>query len=434
MNKRAERIEAEIRAKRLALFEEQIKPHEFVVPHYEGYSITNLASSILAALGLEPLHSPLPQGILPQKPVRQAVLFLIDALGYQQLLRFLEREPSSFWARLIAQGHFSPLTSVFPSTTATALASLHTGLTPQEHGIVGFRLFLRELGLIANLLRLKPVFDPENDRLFKMNLKPRALLGVPTIHERLKQAGVSSYVLIPRPYTQSGLSQMLSPQATQIVPFSSLSDLIVRLRKLLETLHERGERAFVFAYWDALDAIAHERGPETDEWHLELKTLAFALEQGLFAGAGANAGWLYETLFLLTSDHGQLPVLPKERVMHLRRYPSLVRRLRLSPTGEYRATYLYAKPDALRELEEGLRRRFGEQLVVVRSQDALKSGLFGPPSGQGRVHPETPERLGDLIAIPKGPQALYWPYDPFELVGRHGGLSDEEMLVPLIAL
>jgi len=62
----------------------------------------------------------------------------------------------------------------------------------------------------------------------------------------------------------------------------------------------------------------------------------------------------------------------------------------------------------------------------------LEAGLFGPP--RGRTHPETLERLGDLIAIPRGRQALYWPYDPFELKGRHGGLSDEEMLVPLIAL
>ncbi len=429
MSELAERIEAEIRAKRLAPFEGQVEPGEFVVPHYEGYSIVNLINAVLARLGLEPPGPPLPRGLLPERPVRRVVLLLIDALGYRQLLRTLEREPDSFWARLVARGRLSPLTSVFPSTTVVALASLHTGLTPREHGVVGFRLFLRELGLIANLLRLKPTFDPEDDRLFRMGLTPRALLGAPTIHERLERAGVPSYVLIPRPYARSGLSRMLNPRAARLLPYASLADLMTQLRALLTTLEGRGERAFVFAYWDALDAVAHERGPETDAWRLELRTLAFALEQGLFPGGVAP---LDGTLVLITSDHGQLPAPPKERVLQLKRHPGLTRRLRLAPTGEYRACYLHAKPDALRELEAGLKERFGDELVVVRSRDALEAGLFGPP--HGRTHPETPERLGDLIAIPRGRQALYWPYDPFELKGRHGGLSDEEMLVPLIAL
>jgi predicted AlkP superfamily pyrophosphatase or phosphodiesterase len=308
-----------------------------------------------------------------------------------------------------------------------ALTTLQTGLPPQEHGIVGYRLFLKELGLIANLLRLKPVADPEGDRLLKMGLRPGAFLGTSTVHERLKRGDVRSFVMIDRRYAESGLSRMLSPKAASIVPFHGASDMAVQIRKLLKP---PVERAFVFAYWDALDAIAHEYGPETEEWDAELKTLAFALEQGLFHDL--EAPWLRDTLVLLLADHGQLRVLPKERVVHLKRYPSLVKRLRLSPTGEYRAAYLYAKPGALRDLEEGLRGRFAEELVVLRSEEALAAGLFGPPGG--RVHPETRDRLGDLVVVPRGPQALYWPYDAFDLVGRHGGLTDEEMLVPLIAL
>jgi len=75
-------------------------------------------------------------------------------------------------------------------------------------------------------------------------------------------------------------------------------------------------------------------GPETDAWRLELRTLAFALEQGLFAG---DATPLDGTLLLITSDHGQLPAPPKEQVLKLKRYPGLTGRLRFAPTGEYRA-------------------------------------------------------------------------------------------------
>lgn len=424
----AERIEAEIRARPVEALQEHAPGDEFIVPHFERYSLVGAAGTVLAAFGLSPPHPPLPAELLPEKrEVKRVVMILIDALGHRQLRRFLKREPDSLFQRLIERGRFAPLTSVFPSTTAAALTTLHTGLPPQEHGVVGYRLFLKEPGLIANLLRLKPVADPEGDRLLKMGLRPGAFLGVPTVHERLKRGGVHSFVLIDRRYAKSGLSQMLSPKAASIVPVRSASDMAVQIRKLLES---PVERAFIFAYWDALDAIAHERGPETEEWDAELKTLAFALEQGLFQDL--EAPWLRETLVLLLADHGQLRVLPKERVVHLKRHPSLVKRLRLSPTGEYRATYLYAKPGALRNLEEGLRGRFAEELVVLRSEEALAAGLFGPPGG--RVHPETRDRLGDLIVVPRGPQALYWPYDAFDLVGRHGGLTDEEMLVPLIAL
>ncbi len=422
----ADRIESEICARSIECFREQVDHNGFIVPHFERYSLVNAANTVLAAFGLPTLHPPLPDGLLPEKrDIKRVVMILVDALGYRQFMRFLEREPGSLFHRLIARGRLAPLTSVFPSTTATTLTTLHTGLTPQEHGIVGYRLFLKEFGLIANLLRLKPVADPESDRLLKMGLRPRAFLGVPTLHERLKRGGVRSFVMIDRRYSKSGLSQMLSPRAAAIVPFQSASDMAVQLRKLLES---SDERAFVFAYWDVLDAIAHEYGPETEEWDVELKTLAFALGQGLFQNLDAT--WLRDTLVLILADHGQLRVLPKEQVVRLKRYPSLAHRLRLPPTGEYRAAYLYAKPGELNVLEEGLLERWGDRLMVLRSQEALDAGLFG----NGTPSDVTLERIGDLIIIPKGPQALYWPYDDFDLIGRHGGLTDEEMLVPLIAL
>ena len=431
LQSRSREIEREIRTHRLPGLE---LPETFVLPHFPRYSLVNLANTVLDALGIAPLHPPLPRALLPpeKRDVQAVVLLLVDALGYKQLLRFLERSPAA-WAGLEME-RWVPLTSVFPSTTAATLATLHTALPPRGHGLVGYRLFLREWGLIANVLRLKPVADPEGDRLLKMGLSPRKLLGVPTIHERLVARGVRSYVLIPRAYVGSGLSRMLSPAdraVTTIVPFYTAADLAVRLRELLSSL-EPGQKAFVFAYWDALDSLAHEQGPESPAWDAELRSFLDVLDRELLRALAPSAR--DRTLFLITADHGQTRVLPKEKVVHLKRYPSLVRTLRFGPTGEYRAAYLYAKPGALRELEEGLKERFLEELVVLRSEEALEAGLFGPHDSQRRDHPEVRERLGDLIVIPKGAQALYWPYDDFDLIGRHGGLTDEEMLVPFLAL
>jgi hypothetical protein len=116
--------------------------------------------------------------------------------------------------------------------------------------------------------------------------------------------------------------------------------------------------------------------------------------------------------------------------MRLTRLPKIKSSLLIPPTGEYRATYLHAKAGQLLELENRLREQFGEQLVLLRSQEALAAGLFG----RGAIHREACDRIGDLVAIPRGAQALYWPHDSYSLIGRHGGLTDEEMLVPLIAM
>ncbi|OGF54955.1 MAG: hypothetical protein A2Z21_02865 [Candidatus Fraserbacteria bacterium RBG_16_55_9] len=421
----ATQIEAEIRSQRLAILDDQIQPGEFILPDFERYSLVNLANTVLERFGLPTNHPPLPKELLPAKhEVQKVVLLLIDALGYCQLVRFLDREPDSLFCRLTAHGRFMPLTSIFPSTTTASLATLHTGLTPQEHGILGYRLFLKEFGMIANMIRLSPLREPASDRLFTMGLKPKKFLGCATLHDRLRQVGVRSYVSLKQIYVRSGLSRLLSPKAATAMPFANSSDMSVLLRKILE---RPNERAFLFVYWDALDEIAHRYGPESEEWETELRSLAYTLEQACLGDL--EAPFLKHTLFFIAADHGQLRVVPKHEVMRLTRLPKLKQSLLIPPTGEYRATYLYAKAGRLTELESGLREGFGDRLVVLRSREALEAGLFG----RGSIHRETLDRIGDLIAIPRGTQALYWPHDSYSLIGRHGGLTDEEMLVPLIA-
>ena len=44
-----------------------------------------------------------------------------------------------------------PIHSVLPTTTATALTSLRTGLAPGEHGVIGYRMHVH--GEVLNVLR-----------------------------------------------------------------------------------------------------------------------------------------------------------------------------------------------------------------------------------------------------------------------------------------
>ena len=115
---------------------------------------------------------------------------------------------------LAERGRFAPLTSVFPSTTAAALSSFHTGLPPAGHGIAGYRMYMPDRGYVANMIRLSPEADERFGRMLPNSTDARALLGVPTVHSLLTAAGVSSRCLIHRSLAHSGLSEMLYDGAT----------------------------------------------------------------------------------------------------------------------------------------------------------------------------------------------------------------------------
>jgi hypothetical protein len=113
-------------------------------------------------------------------------------------------------------------------------------------------------------------------------------------------------------------------------------------------------------------------------------------------------------------------------------HPDLVSMFRMPPTGDSRASILNVKPDKIDSVKNYFESNFRGQFDVVESAKMLSEGYFG----LGRVKDETPGRIGDLVAIPRYDNAI----DNSQLdsrgdtvPGRHGGLSTEEMEVPLIA-
>ena len=100
------------------------------LPDYQQGSIVNLMSAIIAALGGHSgLYPPLPE---VQKAnlgdERNVVLFVIDGLGYEYLTKKAQDS-------VLAQHLCSRITSVFPTTTATAITTFFTGCAPQQHAL-----------------------------------------------------------------------------------------------------------------------------------------------------------------------------------------------------------------------------------------------------------------------------------------------------------
>jgi hypothetical protein len=401
---------------------------DFVYPHYTGYSLLNLTASICQALGAPlPGVPPLAADALPVsgREFRRVVLLALDGLGLESFRAHLRSRPESIWGKLLPRAALAPLTSVTPSTTATALTTLWTGASPLQHGILGYEVWLREYGVVANMIVHAPAAAPADvGGLKRSGFVPEAFLPVETLGAHLARQGVQVQAWMPAPLARSGLSTMQMAQA-RIYPYRSVSDLWISLADRLA--EPAGERLYAYVYWPDVDTLAHAFGPQDERVSGELELFTRAAERFFFERLGPDG--LKDTLFLLTADHGHIQTTPAPEY-ELRRHPRLAEMLHIQPTGETRLAYLYPRPGNEADVQAYIEQALPGEFAVIPTAQAVAAGLFGP----GEPTPLIASRLGDCIAIARGHAYLWWANKENHLFGRHGGLSPEEMLIPLFAL
>jgi hypothetical protein len=407
-------------------------PEQFVLPHYDGYSIANLAATVASILGVAM------DGGAPPLPgdwwrdlgagIRCVLLIVLDATGYRQLQRYMAEERSVFSA-LADAGSLLPITSVFPSTTVTALTTLWTGLTPLGHGFLGTKLLLPEQGVLANMLKMAPAVYPRGGTLEDWGWDPERFVAAPSLGKHLRAAGVGAVAHTRLSFIGSTLTRIFLRGMEQTRGYVGLSDLWLNLRG---TLMERSpdERLFVDAYWGGIDNVGHVYGPEGAYLPSALGHLARSFEEEFLARLPRAAR--QNTLLIITADHGQIAT-PPDRVVHLPEHPTLRDMLLLPPAGESRAAYLYVRPkqeDAVRAYVE---EHLADQFVLLETEQALEIGLFGPIEA---IAPHLRVRLGDMLLIAKDDSRLTTrkreQAGGIRLRGHHGSLTAEEMLVPLL--
>lgn len=425
----ADRVEQKIRQRRIAELADVLPADEFVIPAYDGLSIANIPGTVGALLQTRlPVNPPLAQELWQPfaERVKKVVLVLVDALGYRRFLDVLEGEPGNAVSDLLGRGGLlAPLTSVFPSTTTSALSTLWTGRTPLEHGFLGYRLFLREFGVRAEMIRFRPTDIQAPGSLVDAGLKPEEFLPVPGLAALLAGQGIATHFLIFEGYADSPLSRMhrRGVPDENVHALVTSSDMWVLLRQLLE--EHPGEPMLVVAYWGAVDGISHRRGPASENLEAEARSLLYSMGREFLSRLSPSAA--AGTVLMITADHGHVQV-PLEGTVYLKNHPELAQRLLMKPTGEPRASYLYTVGDGRDAARDYIRQHLAGQFVVLESSRALAAGLFGT----GQPAPETRYRVGDLVIIARRDHILYDGEDEPATRGRHGGLAPDEMLVPFV--
>jgi hypothetical protein len=403
---------------------------EIVFPSYDGLSIRNLAHTVVRllvttpttnGLGTAPLDTRLWEHMVGE--VRRVVLFLTDGLGWRLLQDILAQDPATaqIVADLVGDGTLTPLTSVAPSTTAAALPCLWTGASPAATGMVGTILFLREFGTLASLLHYRPVCGKHRPEVLEdWGMDFETFLPVETLGETLEARQIPAYALLQKDLAGTGLSRIMHRGVHRTIRHFGYTDLWIALRDLLHKT--RRNRCFVSIYWGAVDGVSHLFGTVTEQSINEIRRQLADLRDTLLAkGVGDK-----RTLFILAADHGHTPT-PDH--VDLSAHPLLIEAQRCGMGGEGRFTYLYLRNDYRQAVMDYITGHLGDKIAAVLPSEALAAGLFGPE------HPyaESGARLGDLLLIARQGVAISQELRRMPgPVSRHGGLSAQEMLVPLL--
>ncbi len=401
-------------------------------PCYEGLSLANLPASLCRWLGAPGFGiGPLEDSLLDAVPwpFEQVILLVADGLGLTQWLRLLERGKQGdagldLWPGLVQDMLFAPLTSITPSTTTAALTTLWTGVPPAQHGILGYEMWLREYGLVANMISHAPSSSAGDvGALKRAGFDPADFLPVPTLGTHLAENGVGSFAMQHHSIASSGISTMLLSD-TEMLPIRAQSDLWLTLDNLLES--RRGQRTYIYAYWEGIDDLSHHYGPRDERVAMEFAAFSLHFRQFLARRKAAGHG---KALLVITADHGQIETPPYE-FYDLRRHPAVWDCLHIQPTGEARLSYLFVRPGKERALQRYMEQTWPGQFRLLPSRQALEAGLLG----NGTPAMRTTERMGDWLLVPQGSAYWVWANKPNRLQGRHGGLSPQEMLIPLMLI
>ena len=375
-----------------------------MLPDYQGGSLVNLIASIVEGCGGRRRHPAL-AALSPEEvaAARNVVLFLIDGLGDNYLMRQAAGE--------LARRRRGALTSVFPSTTASAITTTYTGCTPLEHGLTGWFTYFGEAGYVAAPLPFRTRGD--NVPLRDKGLAPQRAFPAEPFFASLARR---SFVVTHRQIVDSEYNLRHCAGAERRA-FETLEELVDQVEAAVKS---GPEPKFVYAYWPQYDAISHRHGSLGAEAAAEFARIDEAFGKLLARLSGSD------TLVVATADHGFIDA-PLEESLELP--PLLASMLKLPLCGERRVAYCHVH-DAGAFLQRA-RDWLGERADVRRSAELVEQGWFGP----GEPHPRFAERIGDVALVMRGRHTVkdWTPGEARYLhIGNHGGLSDDEMMIPLI--
>ncbi|QZY00667.1 alkaline phosphatase family protein [Halobaculum rubrum] len=437
----------------------------YFFPDYGRYCFAGVPATLGGVLGVDLPGDPLPDGVVADVPglagtapgddadYDRVCHVLVDGFGYEQWRREIAAGRAPDWVDDLAEtAEVTPLTSVYPSETAAAITTVHTGRTPAEHGVIGWDMYLPEVDRVVQTLPFASKSGEPADEAYGVDAGD--LFAGGSIYETMAAAGVDSVTVQPTKaatgaYSAHALAGADSRGYEDLDGFRSL---------LTEALAESDPGTYCYAYLSNVDGAAHESGTESDHYRETLQSVSDAVSAALADVPDEVAD---STLFVLTADHGHVDTDPETNI-DIWEHDFITERMRryetgapdgypfaeepeggndpgddaggddraadgdpLPPVGGARNVHLHLRPGTTEEVIEYLDRTF-EGRAFTR-EEALDRDLFGDRGVSDRFR----RRCGDVVFVHRR-KAVWRGDEPGKLgyVGWHGGLTPEEMMTP----
>jgi len=341
---------------------------------------------------------------------KKKIFMLIDGLGYNLLSKTLREKEIDF----IKNYKIEKISTVFPSTTVVALTSIETGLTPSEHGMVGWHVYSKELGTVVAPYRDSLALD-ENFKFDHLGIRniipePKLLLKIAKNRNVMLLFDKS----IEKPPCKGN-------NKIKIDKYTMQSDMILKLKN--EVTND--EYDFIYVYYTLIDSIEHNYGP-ISEASINATTILLNELKNILLPTLEQSDYN----LIITADHGHtkvnkwLIIDSKSKIMNYLYGP---------PWGDARIMFMNVIPKYENDLKKYIAEKYSKYAILEDSDKLISIGIFG----KNKINEKIRYRFGTHILLAKNNVALEYSYPSIKQndkrhIGIHSGLSEDEMSVPLI--
>ena len=387
-----------------------------VYPDYKN-SIVNLVSSILETYDVKTDHPPLKQlDTKTLKTKKNIILYILDGFGMNLLNKFATS------SKFLNKNLISPITSVFPSTTSAAITSIISGKTPWEHGAIGWTLYFKEFAKNIDYLPNWDSITYKTQNAKKYNIID--YIGADNIFNKISNTAhdIQQFYLTHKELSQS--SNILRNSGTaEIIPYQDSKHLYKTLNKLI--LKSNSTRKLIFVYSSSPDNIEHHHGVYADEVEKFIQETDSALEKLSLQLKGTD------TTILISADHGLIDV---DKYFYVNEDVKLFDSMIMPTFPEPRFISFFVKKHKMKQFEEAFQ-KYEDKFLLFERDEFLKHKFLG----NGKMHPKIDDFIGDYMAIAISDSAMKSIYMQNgkwkkEFYAHHAGLTEDEMLVPLIKI
>ena len=367
-------------------------------PNYENSTI-NMMSSILNKYGVKTNYKTIASLDDIINKADKIVLFIFDGLGNNIL-------NNASANGVFNKNKLSEITSVFPSTTVAGINTISSGLSPIEHGWLGWTLYFSEVDRTIEVFRNRYVGHKED-----VTLDYYKILKYENIFSKIKRDDINCNYFRPNTI----------PNDMEDAKNYAYKTLKKGLKTLYNEVLNSDKKSFTYFYYDDPDKTLHIRGTKSFIVKHKIKRIE-RLVNKYYAKAKENI------VFIISADHGLTDI---DGYIYLRDDKDIYKMLKRRTSIETRATSVLVKNKYKEEFKEIFLKKYGDKFEVLTKEEAINNNLFG----LGKAHDKVDSFIGDYIVIAKDKWCLHYSTEhKNKFKASHAGMTEDEMIIPLIVM